>query len=177
MRRRDPDPDDAALFREAIGDVVPVANDRAELDRARPAPIPRQSRADERRVMHDAMREGAPLEGTEELAYVRDGVSRRVLRRLGGGAYSVQDSLDLHAMTTAVAAPALAGFLDESRRAGRLCVRIVHGKGLRSEEGPVLKRLVDRTLRHRGDVLAFRSARPADGGSGAVIVLLAARKP
>jgi DNA-nicking Smr family endonuclease len=171
------DPDDAALFREAIGEVVPVRSDRAELDRARPAPIPRQSRADERRVMQDAMREGAPLDFAEELAYVRDGVSRKVLRRLGGGAYSVQDSIDLHDMTSAVAAPALAAFLDANRRAGRLCVRIVHGKGLRSEEGPVLKMLVDRTLRHRGDVLAFRSARPADGGSGAVIVLLSAKKP
>ena len=75
-------------------------------------------------------------------------------------------------MTVPVATAALAGFLDENRRAGRLCLRVVHGKGHRSAEGPVLKRLVDRLLRHRGDVLAFRSARPADGGAGAVIVLL-----
>jgi DNA-nicking Smr family endonuclease len=59
--------------------------------------------------------------------------------------------------------------------AGLGCVRIVHGKGLHSESGvPVLKNLVDRVLRQRADVLAFHSAPPAQGGHGAVLVLLAA---
>jgi len=52
-------------------------------------------------------------------------------------------------------------------------VKIIHGKGLRSRApGPVLKRLVDGMLRRRGDVLAFASAAPASGGTGAVVVLL-----
>jgi len=55
-------------------------------------------------------------------------------------------------------------------------VKIIHGKGLRSRaQGPVLKRLVDGLLRRRGDVLAFASAPAAEGGTGAVIVLL--RRP
>jgi DNA-nicking Smr family endonuclease len=54
-----------------------------------------------------------------------------------------------------------------------LCVKIIHGKGLRSRaQGPVLKRLVDGLLRRRGDVLAFASAPPAEGGTGAVVVLM-----
>ena len=177
-KTRDTTPDEAALFREAIGAVVPVENDRAELRRTPPPPVPKQSREDERAVMREAMREDSAIDGSDELAYVREGASKRILRKLGGGDYSVRDTLDLHDMTVPVASAALAAFLDESRRDERLCVRIVHGRGLRSgPEGPVLKRLVDRLLRQRGDVLAFRSARPADGGSGAVIVLLRGKKP
>jgi DNA-nicking Smr family endonuclease len=169
---RDPTPDEIAEFRDAIGEVAPVTHDRAELRRAPPPPVPKQSRADDRAVMREAMEAPSEIDGTDELAWVREGASRKILRKLGAGEYSVRDSLDLHDMTVPVATAALAGFLDENRRAGRLCVRVVHGKGLRSPEGPVLKRLVDRVLRHRGDVLAFRSARPADGGAGAVVVLL-----
>jgi DNA-nicking Smr family endonuclease len=52
-------------------------------------------------------------------------------------------------------------------------VRIVHGKGLHSDSGvPVLKNLVDRILRQRADVLAYHSAPAAQGGHGAVLVLL-----
>ena len=55
-------------------------------------------------------------------------------------------------------------------------MRIVHGKGLHGDSNaPVLKNLVDRLLRHRADVLAFHSAPPAQGGTGAVLVLLAKR--
>ncbi|MEO5625059.1 MAG: Smr/MutS family protein, partial [Dokdonella sp.] len=62
---------------------------------------------------------------------------------------------------------------DDCRHHDLLCVRIVHGKGLRSKAaGPVLKQLTDSMLRRRADVLAFTSARPAQGGTGAVIVLL-----
>lgn len=177
-RKREVTAEEAAQFRAAIGEVVPVDDDRAELRRTPPPPVPRQSRADERNVMREAMAaDPAPVDGAEELAYVREGASRRILRKLGGGDYSVRDTLDLHDMPATVAAESIAAFLDENRRAERLCLRIVHGKGLRSgPEGPVLKRLTDRLLRQRGDVLAFRSARPADGGAGAVIVLLKPRK-
>jgi DNA-nicking Smr family endonuclease len=76
-------------------------------------------------------------------------------------------------MTLVVARTAVKQFLDENKREGRLCVKIIHGKGLRSRsEGPVVKRLVDGMLRQRADVLAFASAKPAEGGTGAVIVLL-----
>ena len=53
---------------------------------------------------------------------------------------------------------------------------MIHGKGRQSDGIPVLKNLVDRMLRHRGDVLAFHSAPPAQGGTGAVVVLLAPPK-
>jgi DNA-nicking Smr family endonuclease len=76
-------------------------------------------------------------------------------------------------MNAAAAQSSIVDFLAEARREGWRCVRIVHGKGLRSRAaGPVLKALTDRLLRRRDDVIAFASARPALGGTGAVVVLL-----
>ena len=68
--------------------------------------------------------------------------------------------------------------MGSSRAGGHACVRIIHGKGLRTVDGgSVLKALVDRLLRQRADVLAFASAPEAMGGTGAVLVLLAKRRP
>ena len=73
----------------------------------------------------------------------------------------------------AAAQASIIAFLAEAKQHGLRCVRIVHGKGLRSKaQGPVLKQMTDTLLRRRADVLAFTSARPAQGGTGAVIVLL-----
>ena len=70
----------------------------------------------------------------------------------------------------------LRAFLRDCRRHGLGCVRIIHGKGRNSEDRlPVLKNLVDGLLRQRGDVLAFHSPPSAQGGSGAVLVLLEKR--
>jgi len=54
------------------------------------------------------------------------------------------------------------------------CVRIIHGKGRRSgPRGPVLKNMVSKVLQKTAAVVAFTSARPIDGGTGALYVLLA----
>jgi DNA-nicking Smr family endonuclease len=83
--------------------------------------------------------------------------------------------LDLHGLGQAAARDNLADFLVQNRDAGRRCVKIVHGKGYRSgARGPILKIAVNSWLRRHADVLAFTSARPIDGGTGAVYVLLRA---
>jgi DNA-nicking Smr family endonuclease len=85
----------------------------------------------------------------------------------------VQDDIDLHQMNAAAAQTTITAFLAQASARGLHCVRIVHGKGLRSKAaGPVLKVLTDRLLRRRNDVIAFASARPMQGGTGAVVVLL-----
>lgn len=164
------------MFRDAIGEVRPLAHDLADARATPPAPHPTQTIADRAAVVRELATTPIAemeLEQSDPLSYVRDGVAPRILRRLGKGEFAVRDELDLHHMTAAVAAEALSQFLTACRRQGRLCVRIVHGKGLRSKHGgPVLKRLTDKLLRQRGDVLAYRSARAVDGGTGAVIVLL-----
>jgi DNA-nicking Smr family endonuclease len=168
-------PEDRALFREAIGEVAPVASDRVVPDRPKPAPKPRQRMRDDEAVVAELAQVSiAELEAAQDepLAYVRGGHNPRLLRRLGRGEFSTRAEIDLHGLTVAAAQAALSRFLNECRARGVLCVRIIHGKGLNSPEGPVLKRLTDRVLRHRGDVIAFRAARPNDGGGGAAIVLL-----
>jgi DNA-nicking Smr family endonuclease len=168
--------EDLRLFEEAVGPVRRIADGGSAPARPRPPPEPVQSRLDEARVPDELTRtviDPAEIEVGEELSYLREGLSPRLLRRLKRGQFSIADEIDLHQMSTEVARAAVKMFLDECRREGKLCVKIIHGKGLRSRaQGPVLKRLVDGLLRRRGDVLAFASAPPAEGGTGAVVVLM-----
>ena len=85
----------------------------------------------------------------------------------------IQDELDLHGHTALEARESLVRFLNDCLRNGARCVRIIHGKGLRSKNRePVLKTKVANWLIQRNEVLAFCQARQVDGGSGAVMVLL-----
>jgi len=112
----------------------------------------------------------------EYIEGLADGIDRRILKRLRAGEYAVQAHLDLHGATRDEAREKVARFILESRRAGRRCVLLVHGRGIHSKDQiPVLKQSV-RSWLERGQiarsVLAFATARPADGGAGAVYVLL-----
>jgi DNA-nicking Smr family endonuclease len=179
MKQRTPPPindDDSRLFREAIGRVRLLDPVAAPPAAAQPVPRPRMLEADEAAVpgeLLDMDFDPAVLEVGEELDYLRDGYPPKLLRQLKRGQFSVQDDLDLHQMNAAAAQSSIVIFLAEAKQHGLRCVRIVHGKGLRSKStGPVLKGLADRMLRRRDDVVAFASARPSQGGTGAVIVLL-----
>jgi DNA-nicking Smr family endonuclease len=117
----------------------------------------------------------ASADGTEPPAFQRSGVRSQVMRRLRRGLYPSEDELDLHGLDQAAARDRLADFIGRSRDAGHRCVRIIHGKGYRSgTRGPVLKTAVNLWLRRHSDVMAFTFARPIDGGSGALYVLLRA---
>lgn len=171
------DPEDRELFRDQIGDVRRVGRDeRVRTAARRPSPRPHFTEADEADVMiHllDHPIDPDVLESGEELYYRQPGVQRRVLRKLRRGQYRVSAELDLHGMTVAMAREALAAFLVHCRAHDLRCVRIVHGKGLRSRaNGPVLKMKVDGWLRQREDVVAYCSTPPHDGGTGAVYALL-----
>ncbi|AGY91954.1 hypothetical protein SPICUR_04885 [Spiribacter curvatus] len=170
---------DTALFRAAMEDVNPLDRDDApDLRRRRPPPVPGQRRADDRAVLRELAegeRDGSELgaELGEALAWSRAGLHRKTLRRLRRGEFSVMAELDLHGHTADSARRLMHDFLNECHRRHMGCVRVIHGKGRRSSNaGPVLKGQVDRWLRQRDDILAFCSARPVDGGTGALYVLL-----
>ena len=113
------------------------------------------------------------LETGDELWFARPGLQHQVLRKLRRGRTSVGAELDLHGMIVAEAHQAVDGFIRRVREANIRCVRIIHGKGNGSlHQRPILKGKVDVWLRRRDEVLAFASARPEDGGTGAVYVLL-----
>lgn len=170
--------DERRLFREAMTEVRPLATDRRAPDDApRPRPRAAQREADEaaaRAALASGALDDPELDLAEELSHARPGVQRRVLRRLRRGQYAMQAELDLHGLSRAEAGRALPAFLADCRSRGLTGVRVIHGKGRRSaNEGPVLKPAVAAWLRRRADVLAFCTARPVDGGGGALYVLLA----
>ncbi len=112
----------------------------------------------------------------EEIAFRRPGLPEKTFRRLRRGRFSVEAEADLHGLTVSQAKQLLRDFIGESARDRLGCVRVIHGKGLGSGPGgPVLKGKVQRWLSQWDEVLAFVSARPQDGGSGAVYVLLRQR--
>jgi DNA-nicking Smr family endonuclease len=173
-------PPDDEEFRRAVAGVEPMAPPRRLSPAgAKPAPVARQTRLDERSALAESLSgpispEDA-LESGEELVFLREGLARQVLRQLRRGHWVTEDSLDLHGMNRAEAALSVAEFL---RRCGlrRLrCVRIVHGKGLGSRNRePVLKGKLRRWLALREEVLAFCQAPATQGGGGAALVLLRA---
>src|SRR5262249_7661008 len=172
-----PDQEDAHLFREAVRDVKPLTQEAPGPEPRRPAPRARFTRADRLAVLRESLEGDAAdpeLASGEELVFTRGGVQRGVLRKLRRGQYRVQAEIDLHGLTVPEAKEELRAFLAESLERHFRCVRIVHGKGLRSgHRGPVLKGAVSSVLRRVGPVLAYVSARQVDGGTGALYVLLA----
>lgn len=169
---------EANLFRDSMKDVVPLDfSDRVVPAMPRPAPLPRQRLADNRAVLHESISDAFDvdtlLETDADLSYRRDGVGPDVVRRLRRGNWIIQDELDLHGQRRDEARELLGAFLRRCVLKGIRCVRIIHGKGLGSvNQKPVLKKLVHGWLVQKGEVMAFVQARAADGGSGALIVLL-----
>lgn len=168
-----------ALFQAAVADATPLTADRIHHEPPAPPAIPRQRQRDEQAALTESI--AAPslldlhLEGGDEAAWLRPGMSPNVLRDLRRGRWVVQAHLDLHGMTRDEARHHVALFLRECMVGEHRCVRIVHGKGLGSpRREPVLKKLVIGWLSQRQEVLAFCQARPAEGGAGAVSVLLRA---
>ncbi|MDD3762677.1 MAG: Smr/MutS family protein [Nevskiales bacterium] len=171
--------DDLNEFRRAMHGVRRQAPaGRVGRHRVMPSPDPHLSRADDRAVLEEMLWEPDPdeLEHGETLIYRAPGLQDGVFRRLRRRHYRIEKVLDLHGMNRAQARIAVNEFLGSCVDAGTRCVRIIHGKGNGSpNSGPILKRLLDGWLRKRKDVLAFCSAQPVDGGSGAVYVLLRAK--
>ena len=166
-------------FRLAMADVTPLRGP----GRIEPVPKKTPARAlqkekDDREVLQELLEhndESIELETGEELIFLRPGHQKRILRRLRRGYYSVADTIDLHHMDVETAKQVLLDFLEHVLDRRQSCVRIVHGKGLRSKNLPLLKMMTNRMLRKHPRVVAFASCRPVDGGTGATDVLLSTR--
>ena len=168
-----PEDDD---FRRAVADAQPLRHKKLASEKKRVQPVPRQRLADERAALTESLGPASlddALDSGEELTYLREGYPRDTLRKLRRGHWVLQAELDLHGMNRHEAKDAVAEFLGHSVKRNRRCIRIVHGKGLGSaRREPVLKGLLRKWLQQRDEVLAFSQAPAAQGGSGAVLVLL-----
>lgn len=172
---RDKGDSDAALFREAVRGVKPLVTDRRTGAVRKPAPRARFARAGRLAALdEDAPRVLAGSPEEIDGVFRRPGIQEAVLRKLRRGRYGLQGEIDLHGLRVGQASRALREFLADALALNARCVRIVHGKGLRSgSKGPVVKMAVSSILRQSNSVMAYVRARPDDGGSGALYVLLA----
>lgn len=171
------------LFAHSIGPIkaLPARHSpgqQAQISIALPAPIPVQQQLDELAVMREAISDefdgDALLDTDDSLSFRRSGIGLDVVRKLRRGAWRIQGQLDLHGLRRDDARDTLSQFIREAQKTGWRCVRVVHGKGLGSPgKTPILKGRVQSWLIQKNEVLAFAQARPAEGGAGALVVLLA----
>ena len=165
-------------FRIAVGAVTPQAQgQRASLPRPAVAPEPRQRQLDEAKALaatlSDELDVSTLLDTDAALSYRRDGIGPDVVSRLRRGQWAIQRQIDLHGLRRDDARDALSAFIRQAERDGLRCVRVVHGKGNGSPgREPVLKDKVKRWLVQKDQVIAFTQASAADGGHGALLVLL-----
>lgn len=169
---------DKDLFLKAAGKVQPLAVPaKAPLKTEKPKPVPVQRQRDEQAVLGEAISDefdvSTLLDADEHMSFRRPGIGPDVTRKLRRGDWAIQRQLDLHGLRTDEAREALAQFIREAHKHGIRCVRVVHGKGLGSPgKTPVLKSRVHSWLVQKKEVLAFVQAKPAEGGAGALVVLL-----
>jgi DNA-nicking Smr family endonuclease len=166
------------LFARSVGPVTALrAPARAAVERPRPSPLPRQRERDEAAVLREAISDEFDvetlLETDDELSFRRRDIGPEVVRKLRRGVWAIQAQLDLHGLRRDEAREQLAAFLRDADRRGLRCVRVIHGKGNGSPgRESVLRALVKSWLVQKNEVIAFTQARAADGGHGALLVLL-----
>jgi DNA-nicking Smr family endonuclease len=129
------------------------------------SPTPREPE----RMRFQVERRGERIEGRAP------GIDREHLRRLRTGAVRVDSSVDVHGLEAAAARRAVRETLSRGFDSGARCILVVHGRGLHSRQGPTLKDALPGWLEAPpigATVMAFASAAPDDGGTGATYVLL-----
>ncbi len=170
--------DEKALFRAAMRDVAPLPTPNKITQGNSPvSPVPRKKKLQEQSATADVLSDHISMEidAGDEWSYMRPGMPHQTLRRLRRSHWRIQGNLDLHGFTRDEARRELNAFLNDSAQKKFRCVRVIHGKGLSSKNRePILKTRVGNWLIQRTDVLAFCQAKPEDGGSGAILILLKA---
>jgi DNA-nicking Smr family endonuclease len=168
------------FFRSAMREVCEIEEFRKLPPLPKKAlPVRKRGHSEDKllRVLEDVVHGKKPLDlcvTQEYVEWTNQALKGDIIRKLREGRFSVQDCLDLHGFTLEGAETEVEEFLGDSLKKRRRCVKIIHGRGLRSPKGPVLKEALIRWLssRHRKNVVAFVTARQCDGGLGALYVLL-----
>ena len=179
MNRPKPDQDEIALFRRSIGAVSPVKQDNTHYQTSQPKPKPKRiaGETDFTDEKTYGFFDNEEIETSDELSFKRPGVQNREFRKLKRGQFTISAELDLHGLTVEAAKADLSDFLQECLRQNHRCVKIIHGKGLRSKQGkPAIKSRIGKWLQQRQEILAYHSAKQADGGTGALYVLMKKQK-
>jgi len=167
---------DENLFRQSVDGVVPLKT-AARSDSKPPSQASRKRRQESVQRLADPATE---LLQDYDIAHHREadsshrknGVQLKVMQKLKRGHFPPADQFDLHHLNTRTGKAELLKFIAAASRQGLQSIRIIHGKGLRSKQGPKLKLMTRQVLRDHPQVLAYTACKPADGGDGASDVLL-----
>ena len=168
--------DDFQLFRDAVQDITPLEHDKIHHQTKKPHRQTKQADSHAHDSIIDILSDEAEVQSInplDSLSHRVDGIQKRVFRKLRRGQYIIIDELDLHGLNAKQAKKLLLHFLEGALQVEGSCVSIIHGKGHRSgDKEPIIKRQTNHWLKQHPRVLAFHSAQPKDGGTGAVYVLL-----
>jgi DNA-nicking Smr family endonuclease len=169
---------DEHLFQRAMDGVVPLNTPPTTDSKAPRTPMrkhrPETVASDPSPSFPPSVADQSQIDA-DDATHRKNGVQKRIIQKLKRGRFPVGDQLDLHHMTMKTAHKTLLEFIANAQNRSIECVRIIHGKGLRSENGPRLRTMARQVLRDHPRVLAFSVCKPADGGSGAMDVLLKSR--
>ncbi|MDH5766893.1 MAG: Smr/MutS family endonuclease [Gammaproteobacteria bacterium] len=165
------DNDDYELFKQAMANVTPIEHDK--IGSHRPARPIIKKQISQETVIEDTLSDDFVPDCGDFLEFVRPGIQTSLIKQIRNGKVPVEDKIDLHGRTRDQARKTLLSFIKIAQQQNHKLVCIVHGKGYNSEDGrPVLKALVNKWLQNIPEVLAFVTAQPRDGGTGAVYVLI-----
>jgi DNA-nicking Smr family endonuclease len=173
-----PPADEHFSFDEAMKDIQKIEQDKQRVAQIRLEQKAVTDERDEERKLAEALSEEYRLNVTNLPEYMEgcvEGANPVTMEKLRQGEYSVQKTLDLHGLRADEAYEMFQDFIKDAIRSNIRCVKIIHGRGLKSKQEPVLKgRLKQWILRamHRKWVIAFASSNMRDGGPGATNILL-----
>lgn len=164
--------EDSIEFRNSVKNVKPLSPTQQQpiIQRQKKKPL----KAITKKTFLPSLMEDATVPtvaAEEKINFSHGGLQHKVLRQFRQGQIPIEAELDLHGKNSTQAAIALEKFIEHCQKKQLRCVRIIHGKGHNSEQ-PILKNKVNNWLRQLPAVLAFHSAKPVDGGAGALYVLL-----
>ena len=169
---------DQEIFSEAMADVREIKEFREIPFQKSPRNRPRVVQGDNSVEVLRQIVEGKEkirLSDTGEyMEWTCPSLRGNISRRLHEGCFAVQDCIDLHGMTVGEAEEALNVFFIGAIRKRLSCIKVIHGRGLRSPRGPVLKEALSKWLHgsFRKWVLAYATAKDCDGGLGATYIIL-----
>ncbi len=171
---------EADLLRHVMADVAPLPGREIAMPAAEPPAEPAPPPPVEPPPVTRPQAAAPAQPGAPRLPEIdpgsRAGVDKRTAMRLKRGQLSVEARMDLHGLTQEEAHRALSAFVQGSQAAGRRCVLVITGKGLRPDGAVgVLRAAVPHWLNQaplRERIVAFSHATPRDGGEGALYVLL-----
>lgn len=169
---------DKEEFMQEIGLVKPLKHDKVNLKKTQHKPISMPTPASLEHTQYlSALSTTDIANAADIIEYRQNGVNQKTFSHLKRGHYPIQATLDLHGMTISQSEGLYINFMQTCAQHNYRHILLIHGKGSHTPDtNPVIKNKVNQWLRINTNVLAFCSAQPKHGGSGAVYVLFKRKK-